>query len=80
VVSQVVPKSKWPKPVIDQRKCTACSCCVDVCNRSSLSIALPASLSNLRVFVELSNPDSCVGCGLCERVCPVGAIVLQEAK
>ena len=40
------------------------------------------SLSLLSVQLKLAvvEPDNCMGCGLCQVVCPTDAILMQEAR
>ncbi|MBN3034607.1 MAG: ATP-binding protein [Bacteroidales bacterium] len=51
--------------VIDNRKCTMCGRCHEVCRFEAVV------LRNGRYVID---PFSCEGCGYCSRVCPEGAI------
>lgn len=54
--------------------CTACMACIDACPKSALTSVLN---DNGRYQIECDT-DSCISCGLCERVCPV--VTLQFGK
>lgn len=73
-----VPKSEWKKPVVDPVLCSACSMCVDICKFDCLKISMPAFRGDIDVNAYLDNPKACVECGLCEKICPLHAIVLTE--
>ncbi|MCF7886853.1 MAG: ATP-binding protein [Candidatus Omnitrophica bacterium] len=52
--------------VVDKNKCIACGKCREVCRFSAVS-------PDFNI-----NPISCEGCAFCSRVCPTGAIRMEE--
>ena len=58
-----------PKAVIDETLCIKCDRCRQNCRFDSISVDI-----NYNV-----NSFACEGCGVCELVCPVDAIVLKPA-
>ncbi|MEG1633497.1 MAG: 4Fe-4S binding protein [Oscillospiraceae bacterium] len=70
--------SERKKPVIDAKKCSACRICVTFCRAGALAI-VPAEGANggFLANVALISPEKCVACGMCERECPLHAIVLK---
>lgn len=73
-----VPRQQWKKPVVDTGRCSACSMCVLACGFSCMVISLPRYPGDLNVTAELAKPEMCVGCGLCQKVCPLKAIAMEE--
>ncbi len=72
-------------PVIDPDKCTACGKCVSVCPKMIISL-IPLEA---KVRVNCSSKDkgpvakkacsvACIGCSLCMRQCPHGAIKMEN--
>lgn len=54
---------------IDDNLCTGCGTCLDVCDRSAITLdGCTASITQ----------ESCTSCGQCVDVCPVGAIIQVE--
>lgn len=74
------PREKWRKPAIDQMLCSACSMCVDICGFSCIAITYPAFQGDLKVYARLQDEKKCVGCGLCETVCPLHAITMKGGE
>jgi dihydroorotate dehydrogenase/Pyruvate/2-oxoacid:ferredoxin oxidoreductase delta subunit len=59
-------------PETDHRRCTRCgACATNICSARSLGRA-PA-----RVLLD---PTRCVGCGLCQAICPEGAVSMVKRK
>ncbi len=52
--------------VIDEKLCTRCGTCIEVCRFKAI-----------RPDITME-PFSCEGCGLCSRICPCGAIRMEE--
>jgi len=55
----------WALPTIDRERCTACGLCVT----SAVEL-----IENRPVIVR---PKDCAYCGVCEDMCPEGAIALS---
>lgn len=75
-VAVKIPKAEWKKPVFATEQCSACSLCVQACRKQLLSISLPKFRGDIRVFAELKEPAKCIGCGQCEKVCPLHVITM----
>ena len=74
-----VKRSQWPKPKIKsegKHSCSACGICVQNCKPRALSISLPRFRGDIGVHAELSAPEKCIACRLCEKHCPLGAVVM----
>jgi len=59
-------KNNWPVPRVDTVRCDGCGLCVKVCRNEVLLLE-----DGVAVVVF---PDRCNYSGLCEQVCPKGAI------
>jgi MinD superfamily P-loop ATPase len=66
---RVVPLHGIELPTVDERKCTGCGICPEVCPTKCLAMDphLP----------WLPRPAECVACGLCVEVCPAAALHLE---
>ena len=60
----------------DKAKCCGCGACVNKCPRGCISIAYDDE-GFMYPQVDL---DSCVDCGICEKVCPILNVVNKERK
>lgn len=66
------PISTIQKPVINKNICQKCNKCVDSCNFNSLKL----DKDGYPMLITYK----CEGCGLCELVCPHGAVALEDVK
>ncbi len=73
-VCKKVDKKEWLKPKINEKKCTACSLCVNACGFDCITISLPKFQGDFEVYAELTKPEKCVACKMCEATCPLNAI------
>ncbi|MFX1287697.1 MAG: DUF362 domain-containing protein [Promethearchaeota archaeon] len=56
--------------------CLCCGCCCGILSHAKL-LEKPAQLFATNYFSEV-NEEECTGCGTCEEICPMDAIILNE--
>lgn len=59
------------RPVLDLNKCISCLKCWLQCPDSSIETDREGKVIGINMFF-------CKGCGICAKVCPVGAISMQQ--
>lgn len=64
-----VPRLKPTTVVINQAWCKKCGICITFCAKGVLVFG--------ENKVETARQDDCVGCGICENLCPDYAITLE---
>jgi 2-oxoglutarate ferredoxin oxidoreductase subunit delta len=64
---------KEDKIQIDEKLCKGCYYCIDACPKKVLAKSEKLGPKGY-IIVEAINPDECIECGLCERICPDFAI------
>jgi len=57
-------------PVVDERLCTGCRRCVDICPTACLAMD--------RHLPWLPRPADCISCGACVFLCPPSALTLAR--
>lgn len=54
-------------PILDKKKCCACSACVQICKHNAIVMAE----DEYGFVYPIIDQSLCVDCGLCEKVCPM---------
>ena len=69
-------------PEVDERQCTGCGKCVDVCPVEAMALVSANDPKKHRRRKARLNEKLCLGCGVCVRSCPEEAIMLiaREAR
>jgi predicted molibdopterin-dependent oxidoreductase YjgC len=70
--------------VIDRRKCIMCGRCIDACNKVVVNevLGMGERGHESRVVCDTDRPmadSTCVQCGECSQICPVGAIIDKKS-
>ena len=68
-------------PITDEKLCTKCGKCVDVCPTEAVTlkrvVSNPSPRTGLNTMIVSNSEDSCVWCCACVRACPTGARVMR---
>ncbi|MDO7786160.1 4Fe-4S dicluster domain-containing protein [Desulforamulus aquiferis] len=68
-----VPRLKNHRIVVNQAWCKKCGICIAFCAKGVLALGDGGMVESVR-------SDNCVGCGICESLCPDYAITLEEEE
>jgi NAD-dependent dihydropyrimidine dehydrogenase PreA subunit len=72
---------------LDQRKCTGCGTCVEVCPMDVFRLTTDVDIATLnrrglparKTHAYLAYPEDCMTCFTCELKCPTGALFVGVA-
>ncbi|HCT85500.1 MAG TPA: formate dehydrogenase subunit alpha [Candidatus Margulisbacteria bacterium] len=78
------PDTSSPFVIIDRKKCISCGRCVAACNNVVVNNVLDLGFRgrDTKVICDDDKPmgeSTCVQCGECSQLCPVGAIIDKKA-
>ena len=64
---------------VDVEKCKGCNLCVVACPTNVLALAREVNGKGYN-YAYMANPDACIGCANCGRVCPDSVIEVYKIK
>jgi ferredoxin len=67
-------------PVIDEKACTGCGKCVEICPVEALTLVSANDPSRPKRKIARLNEEYCLGCGVCVRNCSKNAISLKSRE
>lgn len=80
-----ITMSKEGLPIIDPKKCTACYACVNACPKKIIEVNPICKAVQVRccsldkgATVKKYCQVGCIGCGMCEKVCPFDAVKVEN--
>lgn len=62
--------------VISER-CKSCGYCIKFCPKEVLALGTEVNSKGYE-YVEAVNKDACIGCAICGRICPDGALEIYK--
>ena len=72
--AEFIPRKDWKRPSIDPALCSGCSMCVESCPGFCLGLTEPSARGDTHTVAALLRAEDCIACGLCQSICPIGAI------
>lgn len=78
IICERVNKKEWLKPKVNSEVCSGCGMCAAVCTAEAIQVGYPKFKGDIDVSAYLKEPEKCVGCALCEKECPLGAITMEK--
>ena len=61
-----------PTPIVDEKKCTGCNTCVEICPMQVFE------LDSAKKKAVVKKANECIGCRACEVQCPESAIKVND--
>jgi Pyruvate/2-oxoacid:ferredoxin oxidoreductase delta subunit len=77
VCARIRFRSRWPKPVFDNRRCMGCTICVEACPTSCIALNTDRGSRETIRYPVLKAVRHCIGCAFCMLECPVDAVNME---
>jgi Pyruvate/2-oxoacid:ferredoxin oxidoreductase delta subunit len=71
-------RSRWPKPVFDDKRCMGCTICVEACPTGCIDLKADRGSRETLRYPILKKARDCIGCAFCMLECPVDAVRMEE--